>query len=203
MSGRMNRFLLGLATSAALLLPGRCLGAKVVLPSPGDIGFAGFAQYGTLLNQGEIGEQFGSGPGFGVRLRYRMRYERGLGLTFERQGFDPREKSTADTAATSTTLIATGLEMYQMFGTRTRTTRMLSAGVGLAQVTQKLKDNETLSAGPGVGDGFYVSVGGGTETFLWQSGALDLSLRYQAVILNDTTNHDFQITAGLVFYVTD
>ena len=91
MSGRMNRFLLGLATSAALLLPGRCLGAKVVLPSPGDIGFAGFAQYGTLLNQGEIGEQFGSGPGFGVRLRYRMRYERGLGLTFERQGFDPRE----------------------------------------------------------------------------------------------------------------
>ncbi|TMQ52003.1 MAG: hypothetical protein E6K72_09715 [Candidatus Eisenbacteria bacterium] len=176
----MNRFLLGLATSAALLLPGRCLGAKVVLPSPGDIGFAGFAQYGTLLNQGEIGEQFGSGPGFGVRLRYRMH-----------------------TAATSTTLIATGLEMYQMFGTRTRTTRMLSAGVGLAQVTQKLKDNETLSAGPGVGDGFYVSVGGGTETFLWQSWALDLSLRYQAVILNDTTNHDFQITAGLVFYVTD
>ena len=48
-----------------------------------------------------------------------------------------------------------------------------------------------------------MSVGGGTETFLWQSWALDLSLRYQAVILNDTTNHDFQITAGLVFYVTD
>ena len=203
MTGRMNGLLAASVVGLGLLLPGRCLGAKVVLPRPGDIGFAGFAQYGTLLKQGEIGEEFRSGPGFGVRLRYRMRYERGLGITFERQGFDPREKSTADTAAANTTLIATGLEMYQMFGTRTRTTKMLSIGVGLAQVTQKLNDGETQAAGPGVGDGFFVSLGGGTETFFWQSWALDLSLRYHAVILHDTTNHDIQISMGLVFYASD
>jgi len=199
----MNGFLAVIVIGAGLLLPGRCLGARVVLPRPGDIGFAGFAQYGTMLKQGEIGEKFGSGAGFGVRLRYRMRYERGLGLTFERQGFDAREKSTVDTAATNTTIIATGFEMYQMFGTRTRTTKMLSIGVGLTQITQKLHDNETQSAGTGVGDGFFVSLGGGTETFVWQSWAIDLSLRYQAVILHDTTNHDFQIGLGLVFYAAD
>ena len=203
LSARTNRWLVALAIASGLLLPARGQAARVVLPRPGDLGFAGFAQYGTLLKQGEIGDKFGTGPGFGIRMRYRMRYERGLGLTFERQGFDVREKSTADTAAVNTTMILTGFELYQMFGTRTRTTKMLSVGVGLGQITQKLNDGETQSAGTGVGDGFYVSLGGGTETFVWQSWAIDLSLRYHAVILHDTTNHDFQIGIGLVFYAAD
>jgi opacity protein-like surface antigen len=203
MTGRKNGLLALIAAGLGLLLPGHALAGKVILPRPGDIGFAGFAQYGTLLKQGEIGEEFGSGAGLGFRLRYRMRYERALGLTFERQGFDPRNKSAADTAAANTTLIATGLEMYQMFGTRTRTTRMLSVGVGLAQVTQKLNDDETLASGPGVGDGFFVSLGGGVEYFIWQSWAVDVSMRYHAVILHETTNHDFQIGIGVVFYASD
>jgi opacity protein-like surface antigen len=203
MSGRGRGFLWVVAVGAALLTPGRCHGAKIVLPQPGDIGFAGFAQYGALTKTGEIGEDFSSGAGFGVRLRYRMRYERALGITFERQGFDPRVKSSADTAAKNSTLIATGLEIYQMFGTRTRTVRMLSAGVGLAQVTQKLNDQESQVAGPGVGDGFYVSLGGGLEYFFWQSWAVDLGMRYHAVILHETTNHDVQFSAGLVFYASD
>ncbi len=100
-------------------------------------------------------------------------------------------------------MILTGLELYQMFGTRTRTTKMLSIGLGLTQISQKLNDGETQSAGTGVGDGFFVSLGGGTETFFWQSWAIDLSLRYQAAILHNTTNHDFQIGIGLVFYAAD
>jgi opacity protein-like surface antigen len=203
MTGRTNGFLALIVAGGALLLPGHALGAKIILPRPGDIGFAGLAQYGALSKAGEIGEDFGAGAGFGFRLRYRMRYERGLGLTFERQGFNPRNKSDADTSASSTTLIATGLEMYQMFGTRTRTTRMLSVGVGLAQVTQKLNDNETLASGPGVGDGFYVSLGGGIEYFFWQSWAVDVSFRYHAVILHETTNHDVQMGIGFVFYASD
>ena len=203
MTGRKCRFLVVIAAGGALLLPGHALGARVVLPRPGEIGFAGLAQYGTLLKQGEIGDAFGSGPGIALRLRYRMRYERGLGLTFERQGFNPREKSDADTAAKNTTIQAEGFEVYQMFGTRTRTVRMLSAGVGLVQASQKLNDNETLVSGPGVGDGFYISLGGEVEYFFWQSWAVDLGLRYHAVILNETTNHDFQIGAGLVFYASD
>jgi opacity protein-like surface antigen len=203
MTGRGSGFLTVVVVGVALLLPGRCLGARIILPQPGDIGFAGFAQYGTLMKTGEIGEDFGAGAGFGARLRYRMRYERGLGVTFERQGFDPRNKSDADTAAANTTLIATGLEIYQMFGTRTRVTKMLSAGVGLAQVTQKLNDKETQAAGPGVGDGFFVSLGGGLEYFVWQSWAVDVSFRYHAVILHETTNHDIQFGVGLVFYASD
>ena len=203
MTGRKCGFLAVIAAGGALLLPGRALGARVVLPRPGEIGFAGLAQYGTLFKKGEIGEDFRAGPGFALRLRYRMRYERGLGLTFERQGFDPRDKSDSPLAPRTSTLLAQGLEVYQMFGTRTRTVRMLSAGVGLAQVSHKLNDKETQSSGPGVGDGFYVSLGGELESFFWQSWALDLSLRYHAVILHETTNHDVQFGAGLVFYASD
>ena len=203
MTERKCGLLAVIAAGAVLLLPGHALGAKIVLPRPGEIGFAGLAQYGTLFKQGEIGEEFGTGPGFALRLRYRMRYERALGLTFERHGFNPREKSDADTAAKNCTLLATGFEIHQMFGTRTRTVRMLSAGVGLAQVSQALNDGESLVSGPGVGDGFFVSLGGELEYFFWQSWAVDLSLRYHAVILHETTNHDVQFGAGLVFYASD
>ena len=207
MTGKRLGFLIAIA--AALLLPGRALAGRVVLPQPGDIGFVGVAQYGSLLNSGEIGKEFSSGPGFGLRLRYRMRYERGLGLSFERHGFDPRHKlapppgALPDTTPSTSTILLTGFDMYQMFGTRTRTTKMLSAGVGLAQVSQKLNDGETQSAGTGVGDGFYAGLGGEIEYFFWQSWAVDASFRYNAVILHDTTNHDFQIGIGLVFYASD
>ena len=188
---------LGLAVAA----PGRATAAsKVVLPEAGDIGFSGMAQYGTLMNTGEIGDLFGTGAGMALRLRYRMRYERALGITFERHGFDPRSKADTLLAPLNSTIILTGVEMYQMFGTRTRVTKMLSAGVGLCQVSQKLVGGETQSAGVGVGDAFYVSGGGEIEYFFWQSWAVDVSLRYHAIILHETTNHDIQIAAGLVFY---
>ena len=187
----------------AVVAPGRASAAKVVLPEAGDIGFGGLAQFGTLLKTGEIGDVFGTGAGMALRLRYRMRYERALGLTFERHGFDPRAKSDTLLAPLNTTVILTGLEIYQMFSTRTKVTKMLSAGVGLTQVTQKLLGGETQSAGPGVGDGFYVSAGGEIEYFFWQSWAVDVSLRYHAIILHETVNHDVQIAAGVIFYTAN
>ena len=204
MTGWRHGVLAALAAVAAMLwAPASAFGAKVVLPRPGDIGFYGVAQYGTLLKGGEMGNDFNSGPGFSVGLRYRMRYERGLGLTFERHGFDPRTKSSADTAASKLTVLMTGAEIHQMFGTRTRAVKMLTAGVGLAQASQKLNSKETLLSGPGVGDGFYVSLGGEIEYYVWRSWAMDFRLRYQAVILNQSTNHDFQLGFGLAFYATD
>jgi hypothetical protein len=168
------------------------------------VGIGALAQYGMLTRQGELGRDFGAGGGFAVRMRYRMRYERGLGLTFERQGFEVRDEqppSNQDAPKTAT-LLASGVEIYQMFGTRTRTVRMLSAGLGLAQVNQQLNGGETKLAGRGVGDGLFVSVGAEVEHFFWQSWAVDLSTRYHAVLLNDTTNHDLQISAGLIFYAS-
>ena len=188
--------------AVSFLLTARAEAAVVVLPRPGQVGLGVIGQYGSMFKSGEIGRDFGAGPGFGVRLRYRMRYERAMGLTFESQGFNPRVQSAADTAAKDLTLLATGFEVYQMFGTRTRTTRMLSAGVGLAHVYQKLNDNDILFSGSGVGDGPYASLGGELEYFFWQSWAVDASLRYHAVFLNSTVNHDVQFAAGLIFYAS-
>ena len=192
-----------IVSGLAMVAPGRASAAKIVLPEAGDIGFGGLAQFGTLLKTGEIGDVFGTGAGMALRLRYRMRYERALGLSFERHGFDPRAKSDTLLAPLNTTAILTGLEIYQMFSTRTKVTKMLSAGVGLTQVTQKLVGGETQSAGPGVGDGFYLSAGGEIEYFFWQSWAVDVSLRYHAIILHETVNHDVQIGAGVIFYTAN
>jgi opacity protein-like surface antigen len=177
--------------------------AKVVLPRAGQVGIGMQGQYGTMLEAGDYGDLFSDGAGLAVRLRYRMRYERAIGLTFERHGFDPRAKSDTLLAPLNTTLILTGLEIYQMFSTRTKVTKMLSAGVGLTQVTQKLVGGETQSAGTGVGDGFYLSAGGELEYFFWQSWAVDVSLRYHAILLHETVNHDVQLAAGVIFYTAN
>jgi hypothetical protein len=193
-----------MAVGAALALCGAARAATVVLPRPGQVGFGVLGQYGTLARTGDIGEDFGAGPGFGVRMRYRMRYERAMGLTFERHSFDPRVKQPPDStfAPQTLALFASGFDFYQMWGTRTRTVRMLSAGVGLAQVSQKLNNGETQFSGKGVGDGVFVSAGAELEIFFWQSWAWDISARYHAVFLNSTTNHDIQAAAGLIFYAS-
>jgi hypothetical protein len=98
------------------------------------------------------------------------------------------------------TLTATGIDIYQMSGTRTAS-RMPSVG-WLAQITQKL--NETRPRrGPGRRGRLLRQPGGGIEYFVWQSWAVDVSMRYHAVILHETTNHDVQFGIGLVFYASD
>ena len=172
--------------------------APVLLPRAGQVGFGGQGQYGTLLQSGSLGEDFGSGAGFTVRLRYRMRFERAIGLSFERQGFEIRDASAADTAATQMTLITAGAEIYQLFGTRTRTTKMVSVGAGLAQASKNLNNDETEF----VNDGVYVSVGAGIEHFFWRSWAYDVSTRYLLVFQDAKTNHDFQVSFGFMFYAS-
>lgn len=174
----------------------------IVLPRPGQIGFSVGGGYGVLLKGGEFGDEFGSGGSLAVRARYRMRYERGIGVSFERQGFSPRDPQPADSlfAPVSLTIQTASLELYQMFGTRTRTVRMLSAGIGLAIASQKLRDGEQKLGGTGTGDGLTVSVGAGVERFLWQSWALDLSTRYYAIFHESAINSEFQFSAGLCFY---
>jgi hypothetical protein len=199
-----RRTMIALAIAAGLAVGSGSHAATVVLPRPGQVGFGMLGQFGTLLKSGDIGDDFGSGGGFAVRMRYRMRYERAVGLTFERHGFDVRVQQPPDStfAPKSAAILATGAEIYQMFGTRTRNVRMLSAGIGLAQITQKLNDGETQLSGKGVGDGIFLSGGGEIEYFFWQSWAVDLSTRYHAVFLDGVVNHDVQLSAGLVFYAS-
>lgn len=182
----------------------------VVPPRPGQVGLAVQGSYGTLLQSGQLGESFGSGPGLSIRLRYRMRYERGFGLSFESQSFDTRTNAIqrdvfgtpvpADSAIAPTrlTLGLYGIDFYQMFGTRTRTTKMLSVSAGVARLSRNLNDGETDFPG----DGVFVSGGAGLERFVWQSWGYDLTGRYYAVFREGQVNHNFQIALGLVFYAS-
>ena len=184
----------------------------VALPRPGQVGVGVSGLYGTLTKGGEVGSQFGSGPGLAVRLRYRMRYERGFGLAFENHGCDVRPGDFKDLGGVDTTyaagnefaskrveLFLYGVDFYQMSGTRTKTTRMVSVGAGIAHPVVKLYGGEAQYPWS---DGAYLSAGAGVERFFWQGLAWDLGARYQAVFINGKTNHDFQVSAGVIFYAS-
>jgi hypothetical protein len=172
----------------------------VILPRPGQIGIGVQGQYGTLLQSGDFGEAFGSGPGLAVRLRYRMRYERGFGISFESHSFDVRTRADSAFAPDRATFILSGAEFYQIFSTRQKVQPMISVGAGIAQIHTTLNDGET--AYPLGGDGLYVSGGLGMERFVYRTLALDFSTRYMAVFQNGNVNHDFQASAGLIFYAS-
>jgi hypothetical protein len=183
----------------------------VVLPRPGQVGvsFSGLA--GTLLDQGSLGTQFGSGYGMALRIRYRMRYERGFGLSLEGHGMDVRPGTQVDYfdglplapddpfAHKRLNLFLYGADFYQLFDTRTKTTKMLSVGGGLAHPIVALNDGENEFP---FSDGGYLCAGAGVEHFFWQSLAVELGARYQAVFLGRKVNHDLQASLVLILYAS-
>lgn len=202
-----------LAAIAALTLlavaapPARA--ANIVLPRAGQVGLSVQGQVGTLFSSGGLGTEFDNGAGLAVRLRYRMRFERAVGLSFDLQRLGARDPSGRAGAFDSLTdapavlrdrlqVNTAGLEFYQLFDTRDRTVKMLSAGIGLAQVSAHLTSGETQF--PLAGDGVYLSLGAGLERFVFRSYAWDLGVRYMAILHDKRVNHDVQLQAGFIFY---
>lgn len=203
-----------IGTVLALSWGVRTAGAvTVLLPRAGQVGVSLQGQFGGMSKSGNLGKEFGSGGVMAVRLVYRMRFERAIGLSFEGLRFNTRQE-TADSsgafpapllgslvepvARKSLSITTEGFDLYQFFGTRTKTPKFLSAGVGLAQVTAKQVDGETVY--PLVPDGYYLSVGGGFERFFYRSWAFDVSTRYMGILLDGKLNHDVHVAAGLILY---
>lgn len=187
--------------------------STIVLPRAGQVGLGLQVQGNSFLKSGTLGKEFGAGPGLAVRLRYRMRFERGIGLSFDTQrlkardaaGYARNTSSAFDTLQDAPavlrdrlTLTTAGIEVYQFFDTRSRTTKMISAGAGLAQVSAHLSDGEMQF--PLGGDGVFVSLGAGLERFFYRSLAWDLSTHYMAVLHDGSLTHDVQIHTGIMFY---
>jgi hypothetical protein len=195
-------------TLVALLAREARAESSIVLPKPGQIGLGVGGGYGGYVQSGNIAQTFGLGPEFNVRIRYRMRYERAFGLSFESQQLDarvappPYNGQDSTIAPTKLSVILSGAEFYQLFGTRTKTTRMVMIGGGLAQMRASLNDGETELSGDNSGDGLYVSAGAGMENFVYRSWAWDLSARYFAVFRDGQANHNFQIALGAIFYAS-
>jgi hypothetical protein len=186
---------------------------NIILPRAGQVGIGLEAQGGTLLSSGNLGREFGGGAGLVVKVRYRMRFERAIGLTFDVQRLSARDAvgnarltdgafDTLDRALPGLRdrlkLGTAGVEFYQLFDTRERTTKMLSVGAGLVQLSAHLSDGETQY--PIAGDGIFLSAGAGLERFFFRSWAWDLGSRYMAIFHDGTMNHDLQLQLGLIFY---
>jgi len=176
----------------------------IVLPRPGQVGIEVQGGYGFLIDMGSLGGDFSDGPTIAARLRYRMRYERAIGLSFENQRFSLRNPETEWPAGSGlpgrdhVNLVMSGLEYYKLFGTRTPTTKMIILGVGLAQSNGKTVNNEGFFPG----DGSYLVGGFGVERFLIKSWALDFSTRYMYVFLPDDHVQDVQAALGIMFYAS-
>jgi hypothetical protein len=182
--------------------------ADIELPRPGQVGISLQGGYGFMLDSGPVGSVFDVGSSYAIRLRYRMRYERGIGLSFENHGPEARTKFQFDPAfpesakADKLSLILSGIEFYQLFNTRTKTVSMLVVGAGLAQYRTELNSGETELSGETSGDGLYVSSGAGVERFFFRTWAFDFSTRYFAAFKDGKINHDLQAAAGLIFYAS-
>ncbi len=207
----MFALLAAFATSPFTSTPARAA-STIVLPRAGQVGLGLQAEGGAMLSGGNLGQEFGAGGGLAVRVRYRMRFERAVGLTFDSHQLSARDaekfafQNTAfdslEDAATVNRdrlkVVTAGIEFYQLFDTRTRSTKYLSAGAGLAQVSAHLSNGETQY--PIAGDGVFISVGAGIERFVYRSVAWDLSARYMAVFHDGEMNHDLGLQAGFIFY---
>lgn len=205
---RIGAVLAALILWAASVAPAQAANT-IVLPRAGQVGLSITGVGGTMFSAGDYGQEFGAGGGLAIRLRYRMRFERAMGLTFDMQRLGSRSRTGAETAFDSLTdapavlrdqlrLNSAGIEFYQLFDTRDRTVKSISAGFGLTQVNAKLTNGEIQY--PIAGDGIYLSAGAGLERFFFRSWAWDLGTRYRAIFHDGTINHDVQLHAGLVFY---
>jgi hypothetical protein len=149
-----------------------------------------------------LGSTYGDGGAICARLRYRMRYERALGLSFENERFNIRvpELLAPDSlpGRDRLNLILSGLEFCKLFATRTPSVKMIILGAGIAQSRGHFIDGEAFFPG----DGTYLSAGFGVERFFYKSWALDLSTRYMFVFLPDDHLHDIQASLGLMFYAS-
>lgn len=178
--------------------------AKVVLPRPGQVGIELQGGYGMLLKSGELGGVFDQGPAISARLRYRMRYERAIGLAFEKQRFEIREPEAEFPPGSGLAgrqhvdVVLSGLEFAKLFGTRTPSVKMIMVGVGLSQTSGRFTNGEGFFPG----DGSYLSAGFGLERFFYKSWALDFSTRYNLVFIPDDRLHSVQVALGLMFYAS-
>ncbi|HEY6196548.1 MAG TPA: hypothetical protein VI504_16070 [Candidatus Eisenbacteria bacterium] len=213
MNHRLTAVLLTAIVSLDLAAGSARAEGNIVLPRAGQVGIGIQGQGGTLFSSGDLGGEFGGGGGLAVHVRYRMRFERAIGLTFESQSLSARDAAGNAQRAGSAfdtldrtlpglrdrlKVVTAGVEFYQMFDTRERTVKMVSAGAGLAQISAHLSDGETQF--PIAGDGIYISAGAGLERFIFKSWAWDLGGRYMALFHDGNMNHDIQLQAGLIFY---
>jgi hypothetical protein len=197
-----------IVTLAVASLPAHAANT-ILLPRAGQVGLGISGSYGTFLPTGELGNEFGGGGGISVKVRYRMRFERAIGLTFDSERMNSRDPSGAAGAFDSLLdapavlrdymkMVTAGFEFYQLFDTRERTVKYVSAGAGLAQISAHLTDGETQY--PIAGDALFVSLGAGFERFFFRSWAWDMNFKYKPVLHDGKVNHDLQAQLGLMFY---
>jgi len=172
----------------------------------GTLSLGLYGQGATILGGGELGSDFGFGPGLGARLRYRTSRESALSFNFAAQTYKANDGTfTADSIAVDNlTAITTTVEYVQYFRVRKRAPRYVLIGAGLLQTRRNLAND--LTEFPG--DGGVLTVGAGTEIWWKRTFSFDLALRYNAYIKSkefedgtDVTS-TLEISLGFQFYTS-
>jgi opacity protein-like surface antigen len=160
-----------------------------------SIGFG--ANYGALLG-GPFSDDFNNGLGAGFNLRYRTASDAAFGLSFEAHNFGTKAPSDSAAGHDHLQVIVTTIDYTKFASIRSRMPKYFQLGAGIAQT--RVTDNDGEKEYPG--DGGVFKVGAGLEYWANRTLSLDLSVRYNGVLLHSNLNHDLQVGLGLNFYTS-
>lgn len=144
------------------------------LEKSGTVGLFGGAQYATVTGDNRYGNDFDSGFGFNLGLRYVLGRHFSLGVDFQNQSYDA--KNTARPVEVGVdNLVITGIggELLYYRNRNSNASQYLVFGVGFYRPEIRVSDSEVIFPE----ESLALSAGLGVEIFIRENWGLDLSGR--------------------------
>ncbi len=178
---------------------------------PGTLSLGATFDYSSLTGGSSLAQDFRSGPGFQVRVRYRMAGGWTVGSSFGQETF---AHSASVDSVDRMRVISAGVELGRYFGNHARP-MYVTLGAGVWNPTVFRADEDVYEANKA--DRVYLSGTIGTEVFVRRSVALDFSARGRLHFGGDKSypapmdapdsqsrmDREFGVQAGVHFYVLD
>jgi hypothetical protein len=202
---RANVLLLCSIVLIGAAVPSVC-SAGPIFEEKGTLTMGLHGQYGLLVGDAPAADDFDSGLGYGLRLRYYLGGNRALGISLDRQTFEGAASSpTADRPEEMNVAIIT-MDYYWYFDRKSDLPRYISIGAGVHHPSKDYSEYSNNAwvpyskVGP---DGIVVSIGAGVEHFFHRVAAVDFSVRGHALLGQGGALGSVEATMGLNFYIIE
>jgi hypothetical protein len=155
-------------------------------------------QQGTLVGDAPPTDDFDSGTGFAVRLRYYLGSGRALGISLESQVFDGvKAPVSVDQPRKLKDAIMT-VDYLFYFDRQSSLSRYVTVGVGVHHPGKEYRGGTEV--GP---DGLVAALGGGLEYFFQRSVSFDVSVKGYGLFNQGGLMGSVEVAAGMNLYIID
>jgi len=186
----------GLAMLGALV-PSVSLSGPI-FEEKGTLTVGALVQQGMLVGDAAPTDEFDTGTGYGMRLRYYLGSSRAFGISFENQVFDAKPSSlSADQPKEFRAAVVT-LDYLWYFDRKSTLSRYATVGLGVHHPVSEYK----LDSKPGR-DGIVGCIGGGLEYFFHRSTSIDISVKGYGLLGQGGFLGSVEVAGGISFYIID